>query len=59
VKYLIPDHHLTRDLKWREKLSEVFVEAEDRGVKIMSAANYGGVNEELLEARRKELYGKA
>jgi hypothetical protein len=58
VKELVLDHHLTRDLRWREKMSDVFEVAEGSGVKILSAAEFSGVEENLLEARRNELYGK-
>ena len=58
VKEIIMDHHLTRDLKWREKIDQIFKKAEEHGVKIKSAAEFGRIKEELLEARRKELYGK-
>lgn len=56
VKTLVLDHHLTRDLNWREKMQEVFKAGEEAGVKVQSAAEFAGVEEELLEARRAELY---
>ena len=56
VKKLVIDHHLTRDLKWRERMVEVFERGEEFGVKVMSAAEFAGIKENLLEARRKELY---
>jgi predicted metallo-beta-lactamase superfamily hydrolase len=56
IKTLILDHHLTRDLKWRERMQEVFRAGEEAGVKVESAAEFAGVEEELLEARRAELY---
>lgn len=56
VKTLVLDHHLTRDLRWREKMEEVFKAGEESGVKVESAAEFAGVEEELLEARRAELY---
>ncbi len=55
---LVLDHHLTRDLKWRETMSPVFQRGEESGVNVCSAAEYAGVEENLLEARRKELYEK-
>ncbi len=58
VKKLVLDHHLTRDLKWRERMADVFRCGEDAGVEVMSAATFAGVEEELLEARRAELYRK-
>ena len=56
VKALVLDHHLTRDLKWREKLKDVFDAASEAGIKVYSAAEYAGIKEEMLEALRKELY---
>lgn len=58
VKNLVVDHHLTRDLNWREKMEKVISRGEDAGVKVQSAAEFGGIEENLLEARRKELYEK-
>ncbi len=57
VREMILDHHLTRDLRWREKIDRIFKKAEEHGVKVKSAAEFGKVREELLEAKRKELYG--
>ncbi len=56
VKKLVIDHHLTRDIKWRERVERVFERGKDFGVKVLSAAEFAGVKEDLLEARRKELY---
>ncbi len=56
VKEIVLDHHLTRDLKWRTKIDPIFKKAEEHGVKVKSAAEFGGLKEELLEAKRKELY---
>lgn len=58
VKNLVLDHHLTRDFNWREKLEKVISRGEDAGVKVQSAAEFAGIEENLLEARRKELYQK-
>ncbi len=58
VKRVVMDHHLTRDIRWRERVLKAFKSAEEHGVKVMSAAEFCGRDEELLEARRKELYGK-
>ncbi len=57
VKELVLDHHLTRDLNWRERMREVFEFGEEVGVNVVSAAEFIGKKENLLEARRKELYG--
>jgi len=56
VKEIVLDHHLTRDIRWRDKVLDVFKIAEEVGVKVKSAAEFGGYKEELLEAMRRELY---
>jgi len=58
VKTLVLDHHLLRDLEWRQKLSRVFEVAKALGKRVMSAAQFEGKEELMLEARRKELYEK-
>lgn len=55
VRELVVDHHLLRDLEWKEKLSPLYEEAGN--ARVLTAAEYAGVEPELLEARRKELYG--
>ncbi|MCS7121570.1 MAG: MBL fold metallo-hydrolase [Archaeoglobaceae archaeon] len=59
VEKLVIDHHTTRDLAWRKKISEIFKFGEENGVKILSAAEFAGVEEELLEAKRKELWSSS
>jgi len=59
VETIVIDHHLTRDINWRNKMIELFKRGEEIGVKIQSAAEYIGIGESLLEARRKELYSKS
>jgi predicted metallo-beta-lactamase superfamily hydrolase len=56
VNCIILDHHLLRDLTWRDKLAEVISRAESRGVKVLTSAEYAGKDLNMLEARRKELY---
>ncbi len=56
VRIIILDHHLTRDLHYRNKTEEVFQEASRLKKKVITAAEYLGKVPELLEARRKELY---
>ena len=55
VKHLMLDHHLARDLKWRDKVEPIFAVGEETGCKVTSFAGYLGMEDELLEARRKEL----
>ncbi len=56
IETLIIDHHLLRDIEWREKLTDVFKTAEKKNVKIMTAAEFANKSLTMLEARRKELY---
>ena len=55
---LVIDHHFLRDLKWKEKIREVFEKAKKKNVSVLTAAEYIGKEDELLEARRKELWEK-
>ena len=48
---VILDHHLLRDLKYKEKFPEVY----ETG-KVKSFAQYLGEDERLLEANRKKLW---
>ena len=57
-KVMILDHHLLRDLHWRERMAPVFDAGEGNGVKVVCAAEFMGEPVEQLEARRKELYGR-
>ncbi|MCD6380882.1 MAG: hypothetical protein J7L50_00965, partial [Candidatus Odinarchaeota archaeon] len=56
VKEMILDHHLTRDLNWKERVRRVSDFGEEHGVRVHSAASFIGRKEELLEAMRKKLY---
>ena len=58
IKTIMLDHHLTRDLKWREKMKTVFEAGEQHGCQITTFAGFLGKEDDILEARRKELYGK-
>lgn len=55
IKKLIIDHHFLRDLNWRERIKEALDIANS---KIVTAAEYTGRENLMLEARRKELYEK-
>lgn len=59
VEKFVLDHHLLRDIKWRERLDDVFKGAERKGTEILTAAELAGKENELLEARRKLLYGES
>ncbi len=56
VKKLILDHHLLRDLDWKQSVKDLFPVAEEKGLEIVTAAEFRGLKNELLEARRKELW---
>ena len=53
---IIPDHHFTRDLKYRERLAPVYMAADDARKRVITAAEYAGRDIGILEARRKEPY---
>ncbi len=57
MKCVIIDHHLLRDLKWKELMEDVIEFGEERGIKVLTAAEFIGKENQLLEARRKKLYG--
>lgn len=57
VKKFVVDHHLLRDLNWENYVTGL--RDIRQGVSVCSAAGYLGKNEDILEARRKELYKRA
>ncbi|MCD6456453.1 MAG: hypothetical protein J7K81_06665 [Methanophagales archaeon] len=56
VKTILVEHHFMRDLKYKERIAEVYEYASEKEVKVTSAAEYLGREVEMLEARRRELY---
>ncbi len=54
AREVVVDHHFLRDLKFREYLKAITEGVA--GGKVMTAAEYMGQPNDLLEARRKELY---
>jgi predicted metallo-beta-lactamase superfamily hydrolase len=58
VHTLVLDHHFLRDLNYKLRIKPVYEEAEKRGVRVLTAAEFCGRNIEMLEALRKELYVK-
>ena len=57
VKDIILDHHFMRDLNYKEHIGEVYEYAAENGVRVLNAAEYVDRATDMLEARRKELYG--
>jgi len=55
---IVLDHHLLRDLNYREFYSEVIKHGASTKARVMCAAEFMGMEPMLLEARRKELYSK-
>jgi hypothetical protein len=55
VKTLIIDHHLLRDVNWQEYFTDLC--HVKPGTRVCSAAEFAGKKVEVLEARRKELFG--
>lgn len=56
VLKVILDHHLLRDLLWRDKIKPLFDLARRKGIIIQTAAEFRGEENNLLEARRRQLY---
>ncbi len=56
VKSILVEHHFMRDLKYKERIAEVYECAAENDVSIITAAEYIGREIDMLEARRKELY---
>ncbi len=56
VKDFLIDHHFLRELEYRERIPGIFKAAKRNKVNLTTCAGYLGKQEELLEARRKELY---
>lgn len=53
---IIMDHALLRDEHWERHSKSVLAAAAERNIRIISAARYRGEENNLLEARRRELY---
>jgi predicted metallo-beta-lactamase superfamily hydrolase len=56
VPSIILEHHLLRTENWREQTKTVFETAHAAGHKIMTATEFLGEKDNLLEAKRKKLF---
>jgi len=56
VPYIILDHHILRDENWRERASGIFDAAGEAGCKILTAAEFLGMENAFLEANRKRYF---
>jgi len=55
-RVLVVDHHLLRDLNYRDRIARHIDAAREVGVRLVTAAELMGRPVEQLEARRKELW---
>jgi len=55
---VILEHHMLRDAEWREKITEVLEAADKAGHRVLTAAEFLGRKNLLLEAHRKQLYAE-
>ncbi|MCD6461407.1 MAG: hypothetical protein J7L61_01535 [Thermoplasmata archaeon] len=53
---LVLDHHLLRDLGYRKRMNGLFEAGKNGGKRVITMAGFSGMEEDLLEARRKELW---
>jgi len=58
VPVTILDHHILREKKWRSNVRLVLEEAAKSGHYVLTAAEFEGRENMLLESRRKELFKK-
>jgi len=56
VPVTILEHHLLRDEKWRELSQPIFNAASKTGHMVLTAAEFFGKENKLLESRRKQLF---
>ncbi len=59
TKVTVVDHHLMRAMNWRECVHEAEATARASGNSLMTAASFSGKEENLLEAKRDQLYQEA
>ena len=57
VKTVVVDHHFLREKEWHNRIIDLFSYAKKLNKKVMPAATFVGEKVNILEARRKELYG--
>jgi len=56
AKTIILDHHILRDINYKEKIADVYDAAKKVHKKILSAAEYYGLKNLFLEAWRKKIH---
>jgi len=58
VPITIVEHHALRNEQWRQEMEPILTLAERGGHKVLTAANFVGVQNLFLESVRKELYAE-
>jgi len=56
VPIIVLEHHLLRTEKWKDAIQPVLKAAEEVGHKVLTAAEFSGKDNYILEFKRKELY---
>lgn len=56
VPCTILEHHILRDIDWRKRTIDVFKKARECGHKVLTAAEFSGQKNLLLESTRKQLF---
>ena len=56
IPVVIVEHHLLRDVGWRSSAKQIFKSAQDVENKVITAAEFLGEEDRLLEAKRKQLF---
>jgi len=52
----ILDHHILRDSEWQDYTKEIIKSAQNLGNKVVTAAEYIGRKNQLLEAKREQIF---
>ncbi|MFW9833025.1 MAG: hypothetical protein ACFFEK_03435 [Candidatus Thorarchaeota archaeon] len=58
IPTLVVDHHIMRATNWKEWMSPVYESAEKSGNRLLTMAEFTGVENRLLEIEREENYKK-
>jgi predicted metallo-beta-lactamase superfamily hydrolase len=56
IPTIVLEHHILRDENWKEKSAGVFCRASESGHTVVTAAQFLGLSDSFLEARRKKLF---
>lgn len=56
IPVVVVEHHLLRDAGWRDSAKRIFESAKDAGNRVVTAAEFLGEENRLLEAKRKLLF---